>query len=124
MSVSQNQRWLNWNDQHREQVDDLLSAIPSILKENRMEWIADGKWTQNEEDGEVDEFFDLIEGMIIAAIRFPERKKILKYMSTNKHDPEIEAILARVDEELSRTALTEMEDELFEQLVSQHAPFY
>jgi len=89
-----------------------------------MEWIADGKWTHNEEDGEVDEFFDLIEGMIISAIRFPERKKILKYMSTNKHDPEIEAILARVDEELNRTALTEMEEELFEQLVSQHAPFY
>jgi hypothetical protein len=120
--TSYNQKWLAWNEQNQEQIDNLLSALPSILKENQMEWLADDDWTYNEDDGEMDEFFDLLEGIIVAAIRFPERKKILKYMSTNKYDPKIEAILSRVDEELDRTALTEMEEELFVQLLDQFAP--
>jgi hypothetical protein len=120
--TSYNQKWINWNEQNQEQIDDLLSALPSILKENQMEWLADDDWIYNEDDGEMDEFFDLLEGIIVASIRFPERKKILKYMGTNKYDPKIEVILSRVDEELDRTALTEMEEELFEQLLDQFAP--
>lgn len=119
-----NQKWLDWNDQNNERIDYLISIFPLIMKANQMEWLSDNNWPYNEDDGELDEFFDLINGAIIAAIRFPEWKKVLNYMSdSDKYDPEIEAILLRIDEELDRTEFTDMEEELFDQLIHQYASY-
>lgn len=105
-----NKQWLEWIDQNRDRIDPLLDSFPSIMQANEV----------NETSLDIDEYYDLVDTMILA-LRLPEWLKILDYMkSPDTYSPKIESILDRLDDQLDTEELTEMEHILAIQMYDQY----
>jgi|GEM_PF-5267585 hypothetical protein len=108
-SDSFNEQWLEWTDKN-DHLTSLIDAFPSIMEANEVD----------ETSLDIDEYYDLVDTMILA-LRLPEWSKILDYMrSPNTYSQEIESVLDRLDSQLDSEGLTEMEHILAIQMYDQH----
>lgn len=105
-----NEQWLKWLDKNDHHITSLIDAFPSIMQANEVD----------EASLDIDEYYDLVDTMIIA-LRLPEWSKILDYMkSPDTYSQEIESTLDRLDDQLDSEGLTEMEHVLAIQMYDQH----
>lgn len=112
-SNSRNEQWLKWIEQNELKIDRLIKSFPAIMEATEVE----------ETSLDIDEYYDLVDTMIIA-LRLPEWSKILEYMkSPDTYDEKMESILAELDSRLDEEALTDMESLLAVQMYYQHLSF-